>query len=375
MISRYVLAGALVVVMVICGTATYIVLGARTSKVAAPAQKPTTGSPRAQALTLPGTLFIAQDGALYSLSAGRFHQLTPEAGWTQPSLTPDGNLLAVKQSPFYSDVYYLNRFGTVTKRVTNNSAPNRNSDPGLYHWVYYPKLSPDGRTMWIAYDKPKYQYDVVFSIWAMPATGPISAGRLWTNAADYTGGDVQPVPVRGGLMYTKYDYASRYDVNQPSTLVGMLWFTNRAYSYGRELTSPGEDCRNPAVSPDGTQIAMICTYQKQISYLTVASWNGSSLGPRKNIVSNQLVAQPTWAPDGSGIAYLAPGVGGGPFQLWWLPSGAYAPAPIPTPTPTPGGPHNGPLPSPTPPPVVVIKPIQVTTNNGFDATSPLAWST
>ena len=124
---------------------------------------------------------------------------------------------------------------------------------------------------------------------------------------------------------------------------------------------------------------MICTYQKQVSYLTIASWNGTSLVGQQTVVSDQLVAEPIWAPDGSGIAYLAPGGPAAPFQLWFLPKNAYAPpppSPIPIPSPTPGGPHNGPLPSPTPSPapvVPVVKPIQVTFNLGFDATSPLAW--
>ena len=91
-------------------------------------------------------------------------------------------------------------------------------------------------------------------------------------------------------------------------------------------------------------------------------------------MSSQQAAQPTWAPDGSGIAFLAPGVAAGEFQLWWLPRAAYAPIPSPAPTPTPGGPHNGPVPAPSPAPAVVVRPVQVTTNNGFDATSPLAWS-
>jgi len=371
-ISRLVLAAALAVVMVFSGTLTYIALGSRTSKVALPPAKPTEASPRAQAPSLPGTLYLSQEGAIYSLSAGRFHQLTSESGWTQPSISPNGDIVAVKRSAYYSDLYVLNPFGTVKRRITNNSQP-RNSDTGLYHWVFYPRVSADGRTIWLAYDKPKFAYDVVLSIWSMPYSGSLSQGRLWGNAADYTGGDVQPVPVRGGVLYTKYDYASRYSANLESRLVGMLFITNGS-SPGRQLTNPAEDCRDPAISPDGTKVAMICTYMKQISYLTIASWNGSKLGVRQTILSNQIVAQPTWAPDGSGIAYLAPGAGqSGPFQLWWLPSAAYAPPPAPVPTPTPGGPYNGTLPSPSPPPVVVIKPIQVTTNNGFDATSPLAW--
>ena len=371
MISRFLLGAGLAVVMLVCGTTSYVYLGTKQSKVAAPAQKPTAATPRAQALTLPGTLYLAQSGALYSLSAGRFHQLTPEAGWTQPSLYPDGsNLVAVKQTRAYSDVYVINRFGTVLRQVTSNAAPARNKDTGANHWSFYPRLSADGTTLWMAYDQPKYGYDVVLSIWAMPLAGTVRQGRLWTSANDYTGGDVQPLPVRqGGAMYTKYSYG-------PDTkLISQLWYTSRAASAGRALTTAAEDCRTPALSPDGTQVAMICTYEKQVSYLTIASWNGSTLGARRTLVSDQLVAQPTWAPDGSGIAFLAPGVAAGEFQLWWLPKAAYSPpAPSPSPSPTPGGPHNGPLPSPSPPPPAPpVKAIQVTTNDGFDATSPLAW--
>ena len=369
MIPRVALGVALAIAILVAGPATYLFLASKASKVAAPPAKPTASTPRAQGFALPGTMYLAQDGALYSLSAGRFHQLTPEAGWMQPALTPDGaNIIAVKRSAFYSDVYVLNTFGTVLRKVTSNAAPPRLAyDPGQNHWSFYPRLSPDGSTLWMAYDKPKYGYDVVLSIWAMPYGGSIAQGRLWTNAADYTGGDVQPLPLQGGVIYTRYDYGP------DEKLVGRLWYTNRAYGVGKPLTDPSEDCRSPAISSAGTQVAMICTYEKQVSYLTIASWNGSSLGPRRTIMTDQMVAQPVWAPDGSGIAYLAPGVNAGPFQLWFLPRAAYEPVPTPVPTPTPGGPHNSPIPSASPVAPAVVKPIQITTNNGFDATSPIAW--
>lgn len=371
MISRIVLGVVLAIVVLTVGPGTYIYLDRHQSKIAVAPEKPTAATPRPSAFTLPGTLYVAQSGALYSLSSGRFHQVTSEAGWTQPSLTPEGDLLAVKRSFLYSDVYVLNPFGTVLRQVTNNSVAHpKNADPGGYHWSFYPRLSPDGKTLWMSYDQPKFGYDVVLSVWAMPANGTIKQGRLWTNAADYTGGDTQPVPMpSGGIIYTRYTYGP------DEKLIGQLVYTNHVYSAGRALTTPSEDCEQPALSPDGTQIAMVCSYEKQISELTIASWNGSTLGPLRAVITDQLVAQPIWAPDGSGIAYLAPGSPNGPFQLWWLPKAVYAPPPPPSiPPVTPGGPHNGPLPAPStgPTPAPAAR-MQVTTNLGLDATSPMTW--
>jgi hypothetical protein len=380
MIARFLLAVALAALMLVTGLTSYVYLGTRQSKVAAPVLKPVTASPRPQAFSLSGTLYLAQAGALYSYSAGRFHQLTAEDGWMQPALYPDGSaLVAVKRSGQYSDIYTLTRLGQVGSQLTNNqAAPRDRWDTGANAWAFYPRLSPDQRTLWVSYDGPKAAYngyfDVDLAVWAVPVGSPIRQGRLWTISNDYTGGDVQPVPLAtGGIIYSKYSY------DENSNRVGQLWYTNRAGSAGRSLTPQSASCAQPSISPDGGRIAMICTYGKQLSNLVIASWNGSSLGALQTLISDQMVAQPAWAPDGSGIAYLAPGTAAGPFQLWFLPKNAYdppPPPPIPTPTPTPGGPHNGPLPSPTPSPIPkppVIKPIQLTTNLGFDATSPMAW--
>jgi WD40 repeat protein len=383
MISRFLLALGLAVLMVVTGISSFMFLQGRQSKVAAPAEKPTQASPRPDAFFLPGTIYFAQAGALYSYNAGRFHVLTPEQGWTMPSLYPDGSsLLAVRRGALSSDIYSLTRFGNVIGKFTNNYATGYCSDDiGKNDWSFYPRLSPDQGTLWMSYDGPKFvcegflDYNVNLSIWAVPVGSSMRSGRPWTIPNNYTGGDTEPLPLKtGGVIYTKYSYDS--DANR----VGQLWYTSSPASSGRELTPTSADCAEPSLSPDGGYIAMICTYVKQVSFLTIATWNGTNLGPLQTVISDQLVAQPTWAPDGSGIAYLAPGTPAGPFQLWFLPRLAYhppVPSPIPTPLPTPGGPYTGPLPTPTPspaPPPVVIKPIQVTKNLDLDATSPLAWA-
>ncbi len=364
--------------MVITGMTTYLSLNTHQSSVALKPQKPTQPTPRPKAFVLPGTLYLAQAGAIYSLNAGRFHQLTGEAGWTQPALFPDGsNLLLVKNTGSYSDIYVVSRFGTVVRQVTDNSGPPRNNSTSLKHWSFYPRLSPDQGTLWMAYDEPKFEYDTGFSIWAMPFNASIRQARLWSISGYYTGGDVQPVPLpSGGVMYTRYTYPD------DGKLTGQLWFIDRPNTNGKALTAEDEDCRSPSLSPDGARVAMVCTYKKQVSYLTIAMIGGSQMGARTNIITDQMVAQPTWAPDGSGIAYLAPDPNSpaGNFQLWFLHRDAFIPPPpkpTPIPTPTPGGPHNGPLPTQVPTPIPTpapIKPIQLTTNLAFDATSPLAWT-
>ncbi len=382
MIAKVALGTFVAVVMVVVGIGSYLYLGTRQSKIAEPPHVPTAAQPSPNAFRLPGTLVLEQGGALYSLSAGRFHELTPAVGWTQPSFLPDGNLLVVKRPGFYSDVWVMSRFGQPLKQLTNNAASRRSYDIGDNHWAFFPRVSLDGRSIYLSYDSPKYGYEVDLSIWAMPVTGNLRAGHVWSDEYDspgYTGGDIQPVPVPGGVVYT------RYNRNPDGTIFSQVWYTNRAGAFGKPVTTSGEDCREPSFSPDFSYLAMICTYGQQISNLVIAPYSKGSIGARQTVVSNQMVAQPTWAPDGSGIAYLAPAVVAEPFQLWFVSAKQiFPPKPSPTPSPSPGSSGSraaSPSPSasaspsaqPTPPPVV-ITPIQMTQYDGFDATSPLAWA-
>ena len=148
----------------------------------------------------------------------------------------------MKRSGFFSDVYELTPYGTVVSQLTNNAASPRNSwDTGANAWSFYPRLSPDQRTLWMSYDGPKYvganYFDVDLAVWSVPLGGSIRQGRAWTTANNYTGGDVQPIIVPGGIIYTKYGY------DQNGNRTGQLWFTNRAGSFGKALTPTDASCR------------------------------------------------------------------------------------------------------------------------------------
>jgi len=315
---RWLMSAALVLAMSAFGVGVYHAAGylkAGQSHVQRPSQ---TSGP-----ILPGTVFVVQSGAIYRYEKGRYSQITSDAGWAQPAADPTGNsLVAVRRQPNVSDLYRLSRYGRVEAQLTHNGSPTVEAN----HWVFYPRFSPDGSRIFYDYDPkdPYNSYRVDLAIFASPGDG--SSSVRWTYPNDYTGGDVSPVPLRGGgLIYTKFS------IDDQSKVHSQLWYQARPGSPGTALTEAAADCLQPAVSPDERQVAMVCTNgQTQSAELRSASFYPStlSLGPATVLVRGQLVASPSFSPDGKAIAYLAPAEAGGGFQLWTV-AGTQSTAPAP----------------------------------------------
>jgi Tol biopolymer transport system component len=126
-------------------------------------------------------------------------------------------------------------------------------------------------------------------------------------------------------------------------------------SDGTPLTQPQDDCAQPALSPDQTEIAMICTPVKDgapsstEADLVVATFDAQTgaLGPLDRLVTGTMAAEPAWSPDGQSLVYLAPEAPDGLFQLWYLKNAT--------------APHPG-------------TPQQITTNLDLTATSAPVWA-
>jgi dipeptidyl aminopeptidase/acylaminoacyl peptidase len=278
----------------------------KTRTVRAAAVKPIETKPR---FFLPGTMIVIQAGGLYKLEGGKFTQLGRVANWSQVAVTPDhSRLVTVSGNGLSTDLSLLESSGSLVKQLTQNSARVLDAN----HWAFYPRISPDGKTLYYSYDRPKFGYQVDMAVWSMPLNGTQSQARRMTTPNDHTGGDVMPIPLAsGGLMYVKYSLGT-------SGIASQIWLQTRPLTFGKALTNLADDCNQPALSRDGKQLAMVCTSGKQSARLVVASFDGKTLGPMRTLVTSGLNAAPAWAPDGSGLAYLAPTGAGGHFQLWWL---------------------------------------------------------
>ena len=327
----------LIAAMVAFGFGVYRVAGAMKSD-AGHAVRPssTTG------VALPYTMYVTQSGALYQFKGGQFKQITGDNGWTEPSASPDGTkLVVVSKHLNYSDLYLLSPDGQVKAQLTHHEAASIEGN----HWGFLPRFSADGTQVFYSYDAkdPWATYRVDLAIFALADDGS-GAAVQWTVPNDYTGGDVDALPLQGGgLIYTKYS------IDDKSQVHSQVWYSARPGQPGRALTQPDDNCLQPALSPDGKTLAMICRRdQLQSTDLVIAQLAGTNLtlGPESVLVHGQLSASPVFSPDGHTIAFLAPVQPGEAFQLWTVPAAA---------TSSPSAAHP------------------ITQNLGLDSSAPPAW--
>jgi len=306
--------------------------------------KPSATRPK---IVLPGTLYLAQNGDIYRLSDGFFtdlHLSTASGSWMQPAYVPNSqDIVAVLRAAEYSNLYLLTSQGAIIRRLSNNANVHLDT-VYLNHWMFYPHMSADGKTIYFSYDQPKNSSTLAvdLSVWSGTLSGKLAA-TLLTNSNPFTGGDVDPTPMaNGAIIYSKYAIGSGNAFSQIALQVKPL---NRPII----LTTPAQDCGQPAPSPDGTKVAMICIGGTglQSTRLEVASLSAGKLGTPQTLVNNCLCSAPVWAPDGSGLVYYNTADATGHFELWWI-KGALSAAPSP--------------------------PLLVTTNLDFDASSPPSWS-
>lgn len=336
---------SVVVLLVLMGAFAFGVnryFASRQTKIAS-AVAPTQVKPT---LVLPGMLYLASGGDLYKLSNGTFtdlHMPSSYGSWTQPALVPGtSNIIAVARTAAYSEVYLVSGDGHIMQKLSHNQTTS--STIQLNHWMFWPKVAADASTFYVSYDAPKttQSYEIEFAIWKGTLSGKLTTTQV-TSPFSYTGGDTEVVPMtNGNLLYSKYDIAN-------GNVFSRLAIQTKALADPVYLTDPMNDCAQPALSPDETMVAMVCTNGTglQSTSLEVASLQGTKLGTPQTLVSNCLCASPSWAPDGSGLTYLAPDDASGHFQLWWIVRAASG---------------------------TFEAPQQVTSDLDLDATSPAAWS-
>ncbi len=303
--------------MALFGLGVYAALGTlqtRTTTAVAPTQE--------QALVdLPGTIFVAEGGSLYSLHNLTFTKLnTPAGNWVQVAPAPNGDVIGVDLGSGYSNVYLLSPTGQVLRTLLSESSSSYFNN----HFAYYPRVSPNGQSLFYAWNwiDPYANYNVDFEVLSVPLSNTSVSPTVWSlSNLYYQGGDVEPLPLaNGGLIYVKYATGT---TGNTGAVYSQLAYVTTPGAQPQYLTTPAQNCSEPALNPAGTEIAMICTNnQLQTSTLQVASWNGTTLGTPRVLSTGPMAAMPTWSPSGTSLVFMNVPQPSLPFQLYWIPKAA-----------------------------------------------------
>ena len=277
-------------------------------------------------VTLPGTIYVSQQGAIFAIKGTSVRRLPLPAGgaWIQPRALPDGSLLVVRRFDEYSDLYHVSASGRVLSAMTSDDQSTGNRTLQLDHWILWPAVSPDGTTVFFATDSPKpaplQSFEVDFSLWSAPVGGAITigdsgvnGGTRWSVPDAYTGGDIEPIPLPDGdVLYASYANTGKGQVQS------VLGLQTGPRSRMVSLTSPAQNCGTPAVAADGVTVAMICSNGGQSADLEVATLEGSTLSAPRVLVANCLCNSPSWSSSGANLLYMDASDPDGSFGLWYI---------------------------------------------------------
>jgi dipeptidyl aminopeptidase/acylaminoacyl peptidase len=262
-----------------------------------------------EAPDLPWRLLYVVDGNLWETDGTTAVQVTEAGSMWQPAFG-DSGIAFVQRSRNASDIW-LATGDTAARPLTHDAS----SSASLSHWATQPVFVPGKQSMYVLGDFNKSNTGVGdLAVWELNLQGEI-IGQV-TRPPAYAGGDqdvtVNPTDPRQ-LIFTRYSYAGTQLSEQ------LQWLNVTSGGSAVPLTRDNQASRQASYSPDGTQIAFVQAGPGQEEDLYVARVDVSGNQPElTNVqeVARGVIANPTWTPDGTGLAYVA--LTGAQFQVWAL---------------------------------------------------------
>jgi len=267
---------------------------------------------------VPGSLYAVRASDVWRFSGTAVRQITRTGDAFDPAISPDGRRLAyIRRGRSTSELWLADADGR-NAQAAATAATARRRDV----WVLRPAWSPDGQSIALTTDRDRLPHrdPPDPSLWLfVPGSGSF---RRLSSAAGYAGGDTDAAwsPAGESLIYTAY----LYEPEPALRLSARLTYCQLRGRCDLFLSPPGERMFHPAWSPDGKWVAFVrASAEGDDLYLMPAPSPQDAVGrepfptARATLAVRGVVAQPTWSPDGSYLAYAALGPRG--FDLMVMP--------------------------------------------------------
>lgn len=319
-------------------------LGPSTAVAPQPSSPPPPTIVAEQGDSLPGRLLFVQGGNLWLWEGTAAQPLTSSGRAAQPAWSPDGRQIAyVERQTSASDVLVRAADGGAAEQLTAN-APDSSvySYERIYasRWAFYPAWAPDGASLAMASQfgppggSPAAEYRM--ALFSLPSAGGQPAQLYGTS--DGHVGRLAYLPDGSGIIFAFEPLG-----DAPPTLYRYTLATDLA----EPLPGIPPQSYDPAISPDGRWLAFARRTDSGTD-IFIAPLAG---GPPQRLTSLGTARAPTFAPDGSRLAFLAIASASHSFDLW-----------VADLQPAAGGPPGA------------GEPRQLTHEQGLDADSGLAWA-
>jgi Tol biopolymer transport system component len=349
---------------VVAGLAS-IVLAACTPPTGNPAVTPTPGGPAptptprpgpagmtlaTAAATLPGRLLFVADANVWSLERGHMRAVTTDRVSRQPSWSRDGQRIALtKLWTSGADLWTMDPDGRNTQELTDFTY---RSD-AQQNYALQPIWSADNSRLYFL----SQEGSADTQLWQVTLAD--KRRQRFLSHGEQSGGIDRPRLSPDGRTLAVVSFQPGRG-NGSQTPRSQIWTYALPGGPWRQLTEAPGGAYDPEWAPDGRLAYVVRAVDAGRSTGRHDVWVMRADGTgQRSITTSGLNRAPSWAPDGSWLAFLS--ARSGTFDVWAVPMAPDTAVAAGTPT------------GPTPTPAIAAVARQVTQNGALDAASGLAW--
>jgi TolB protein len=254
----------------------------------------------------PGRIAFVRKGDIWVWKNGESTRIIEDGNASDPRWSPSGRfVLFVRSGDSYSDLILYDLEQSTEQQVTFNQPDMQPGSPDYVantSWVIDPDWTPNGLIAFAS--DATSDNSVILWLLSSPDLAPEPAPAAQPED------DIEGVSLDAAGSIAAYTVRVREDNGLSHSAVAIR---NLSDGTTKELVDDPNGAFDPAVSPDGSKIALAIRDKKENSDI----WLSDLSGTLTRVTEGAQATQPSWSPDGTWLAYMR--MVNYKFELWAVP--------------------------------------------------------